>query len=106
MNLDSLDFGSYAPVVGLGKAGGVSMTGPSQEQRIRERAYALWEGEGRSNGNDREYWLRAEAEIAGERRQGDAETRGDTAPEKRRTMKAQKGEARPANGRRRGSVGS
>lgn len=73
------------------------MTGLSQEQRIRERAYALWEGEGRSQGTDREYWLRAEAEIAGEHRQKDETTHGDPGSEKRRTMKVQKSEARPAN---------
>ena len=39
-----------------------------REHRIRERAYAIWEEEGRPEGKDREYWLRAEAEIAAEER--------------------------------------
>jgi hypothetical protein len=37
-----------------------------REHRIRERAYANWEQEGRPDGKDREHWLRAEAEIAAE----------------------------------------
>ena len=39
-----------------------------REHRIRERAYAIWEEEDRPEGNDREHWLRAEAEIAAEER--------------------------------------
>jgi len=30
-----------------------------REQELRERAYRIWEEEGRLNGNDREHWLRA-----------------------------------------------
>lgn len=33
------------------------------EQAIRERAYAIWEEQGRPHGNDLDHWLRAEAEI-------------------------------------------
>jgi hypothetical protein len=32
-------------------------------ERIRERAYQIWEIEGRPDGRDREHWLRAEAEC-------------------------------------------
>ena len=32
---------------------------PDQEQRIRERAYHLWESEGRLEGRDMDYWERA-----------------------------------------------
>ena len=32
------------------------------EQRIRERAYEIWEGEGRS-GNPEDHWSRAEQEL-------------------------------------------
>ena len=39
-----------------------------REHRIRERAYAIWQHEGRPNGKDLENWLRAEAEIAAEDR--------------------------------------
>ena len=32
---------------------------PAREQRIRERAYHLWEQDGRPHGRDEEYWERA-----------------------------------------------
>jgi hypothetical protein len=32
-------------------------------QAIRERAYEIWEQEGRPDGKDLDHWLRAEAEI-------------------------------------------
>jgi hypothetical protein len=38
-----------------------------KEQRIRERAYAIWEQEGRPHGRDLDHRLRAEAEIAAEK---------------------------------------
>ena len=34
-----------------------------KEQIIRERAYAIWEQEGRPDGRHLDHWLRAEAEI-------------------------------------------
>ena len=34
------------------------------EHRVRERAYFIWEGEGRVHGRADAHWLRAEAEIA------------------------------------------
>jgi Protein of unknown function (DUF2934) len=40
----------------------VTMPG-KREQAIRERAYAIWEQEGRPDGKDLDHWLRAEAEI-------------------------------------------
>lgn len=36
---------------------------PLREQQIRERAYAIWEEEGRPDGRDLDHWHRAEAEI-------------------------------------------
>jgi Protein of unknown function (DUF2934) len=33
-------------------------------QRTAERAYMLWEQEGRPEGRDMEHWLKAEAELA------------------------------------------
>ena len=33
------------------------------ERRIRERAYAIWEQEGRLHGKDREHWERAKRHI-------------------------------------------
>jgi hypothetical protein len=32
---------------------------PAREQRVRERAYALWEAEGKPHGRDVEFWERA-----------------------------------------------
>jgi hypothetical protein len=32
-------------------------------QKIRQRAYEIWEREGRPHGRDRIHWLRAEAEM-------------------------------------------
>jgi hypothetical protein len=40
------------------------MTSWWHEQRVRERAYAIWEAEGRPDGKEHEHWLRAEADIA------------------------------------------
>ena len=45
-------------------AGAASSDG-NVEERIRQRAYELYEQEGRQEGRDEEYWLRAEAEIRG-----------------------------------------
>ena len=33
------------------------------EDQIRQRAYELYEGRGRKDGHELEYWFRAEAEI-------------------------------------------
>ena len=35
----------------------------TSEQAIRERAYAIWEEEGRPEARHLDHWLRAEAEI-------------------------------------------
>jgi hypothetical protein len=37
--------------------------GQTREQAIRERAYQIWEEEGRPDGTDLDYWLGAEAEV-------------------------------------------
>lgn len=37
---------------------------PARERRIRERAYHLWEEEGRPHGRDQEFWERARELIA------------------------------------------
>ncbi|MEA2671279.1 MAG: hypothetical protein QOG45_1499 [Chloroflexota bacterium] len=36
------------------------------EDRIRNRAYELWEGEGRPEGREVDHWLQAAQEISGE----------------------------------------
>jgi hypothetical protein len=38
----------------------------ADEKTIRERAYHIWEAEGRPHGRDREHWERANREIAAE----------------------------------------
>jgi hypothetical protein len=35
----------------------------AKKQAIRERAYAIWEEEGRPEGRDLDHWLRAEADL-------------------------------------------
>lgn len=37
--------------------------GQNLEEKIRQRAYELWEQERRPDGRDREHWHQAEAEI-------------------------------------------
>jgi Protein of unknown function (DUF2934) len=41
----------------------IQMTGSWHEQRIRQRAYEIWDDESRPEGKADEHWLRAEAEI-------------------------------------------
>jgi hypothetical protein len=41
-------------------------TNPEHEQRVRERAYHLWETDGKPHGRDVEYWQRAREQIATE----------------------------------------
>jgi hypothetical protein len=42
-----------------------------RETRIRDRARAIWEEEGRPEGRDREHWERAAAEVDAEGRSGE-----------------------------------
>ena len=37
-----------------------------REEHIRQRAYEIWERDGRPEGRDREHWLNAETEVAGQ----------------------------------------
>jgi len=40
------------------------MSGASEkEERVRRRAYRIWEEEGRPNGKDKKHWERARREI-------------------------------------------
>ena len=39
------------------------MIDPNLMARIRQRAYEIWEDEGRPEGRERIHWLRAEAEF-------------------------------------------
>jgi hypothetical protein len=42
------------------------MPGGDDKQRIRERAYELWEREGRPHGRHMDHWVQAERETGGE----------------------------------------
>jgi Protein of unknown function (DUF2934) len=48
------------------------MTDADLHERIKRRAYLLWEQEGRPEGRADEHWLRAEAEVAGVNTGGEA----------------------------------
>jgi Protein of unknown function (DUF2934) len=55
--------------------------GPDLEQRIREKAYEIWNLEGQPEGRDREHWERAEALIQQEATQPlAADLKTDTIP--------------------------
>ncbi|WP_428487946.1 DUF2934 domain-containing protein [Rhodopila sp.] len=45
-------------------------TDPAHEQRVRERAYHLWEADGKPHGRDVEYWERARELIGMENSAG------------------------------------
>lgn len=45
------------------------------EHRIRERAYRIWEEEGRPEGREHEHWHRARERVAGERSEKDSASR-------------------------------
>lgn len=45
------------------------------EDRVRERAYAIWEEEGRPDGEDLRHWSDAEAELRGETARADEQAR-------------------------------
>ncbi len=49
-------------------------TDPSREQRIRERAYHMWEADGRPSGHDLEYWERASELVGMSESQGAGQT--------------------------------
>ena len=58
------------------------------QSKIRERAYQLWEQEGRLHGRDLDHWLRAERAVTGEG--------GAAASRPRKTAsRAGKGQGRP-----------
>jgi hypothetical protein len=42
------------------------MANNDRTARIRQRAFEIWENEGRPHGLDQTHWLRAEAEIGGD----------------------------------------
>jgi FAD/FMN-containing dehydrogenase len=59
------------------------------EQIIRERAYYLWEQDGRPHGRDLEYWTRAAAEaVASPKAAKPVAAKTKTAAAKTKTVKA------------------
>ena len=50
------------------------------DTRIRDRAYELWESEGRPDGRHDEHWHRARRELDGEGGSSAADSLPDTAP--------------------------
>jgi len=70
------------------------------DEKIRRRAYAIWEQEGRPTDRDHVHWYRAETEIALEEGPGDAfaiETEGTThaldTPLQKRARKSRRNQA-------------
>lgn len=49
---------------------------PDREEKIRQRAYELWEAEGRPDGKQQEHWDRAVREINAEEEAGGIEAAG------------------------------
>jgi len=52
------------------------------EEAIGDRAYAIWEREGRPSGRDRDHWLQAAWELAGEEARAAARKTAKKAPDK------------------------
>jgi Protein of unknown function (DUF2934) len=50
----------------------IEMAQVDVHDRIKRRAYALWEEEGRPDGRAEEHWFRAEAELIGATAGGEA----------------------------------
>jgi hypothetical protein len=46
--------------------GAASARAPVDDDRVRRRAYEIWEREGRPDGHDQEYWHRARRDIENE----------------------------------------
>lgn len=53
-----------------------------RDQELRERAYRIWEEEGRLDGSDREHWLRAEQQHEQTEREAEEQTGPETSPDK------------------------
>lgn len=76
------------------------------EHRVRERAYQIWEQEGRPHGRDAHHWQRAAAEFADA---GQKKVRGAAKPDPREARSAGAPEAsaaKPVRGREIDAPGS
>jgi len=70
----------------------------SLEQRIRDRAYHIWEEEGRPHGREREHWQRARSEVMAVQN-GEHVSDHDVASRRRKTSRAVKIEAKSKRGK-------
>lgn len=52
-----------------------------REQWVQQRAYAIWEAEGRPDGRDREHWEQAERERPTDEASVEASVAADAVPE-------------------------
>lgn len=70
---------------------------PSQEDRIRERAFSLWQAEGAPDGAADRHWYQAEKELRGESQSVEATQKlGQTARRRDADDLALHGDDRPA----------
>src|SRR3546814_2105870 len=63
----------YAPGVPISSASPFRHEGSmntGKEEKIRQRAYEIWQREGRPSGRDQDHWSQAQAEITREEREG------------------------------------
>ncbi|WP_137387603.1 DUF2934 domain-containing protein [Rhodoligotrophos defluvii] len=71
-----------------------------RQEKIRQRAYAIWEAEGRPHNRDREHWLQAENEVMGHAGARSATRRPSKSPgEEASAATGRSGAARPATKR-------
>jgi hypothetical protein len=66
--IDPYQYGHFSPQLRFIRWNREDTMSYWREHKIRERAYMIWEAEGRPDGKDAEHWLRAEAEISSEER--------------------------------------
>lgn len=69
------------------EAGKIMQFRPDDEERIRQRAYALWEEQGCPDGCAEVHWHAAEAELAGTVAEAGTRSKEDVSTTKRRTRK-------------------
>ena len=62
------------------------------EQRIRERAYAMWVDAGRSDGDGEKFWHAAAAELTGEQASEPSTPYGEGGGQKEPTVQASDGQ--------------
>lgn len=71
------------------------MTTPNQREHILQKAYEIWEAEGRPTGRDMEHWLQAEVALAQTRAKPAAKAKPKSAA-KAKAKPAAKAKPKPA----------